>query len=344
MRFCEDIAITQTIVHVIDAHGDEPLLGAQLLELGDETYMYLHNHIHKALNSDGNARGEFLINTSLVYTECLGMMEESDFVSASANIANHLFKVVKNTPAALSGDLVVVEIVAEGKKGIGLLFMEYKTSFVHDIKFEENQFKVDLKPQTISLPPKGQRLGKFAFFGESSSVEASYELIMMERTTLDENGEKVEFFISEFLQATVVLDYSDVTKLFRDQTEKWIRRNMKEDIGKALDVRTELDEQYVNSAEIDIKGTVNSVIDSIEEREKFLMNLEKHGVDTDQPFEIDKKWVGKKLKTKNIKTDTGFTIKGDYDFFDDSSRFEVQHNGDGTVNYIIKQVRNIRQI
>jgi hypothetical protein len=166
---------------------------------------------------------------------------------------------------------------------------------------------------------------------------------MMERTSLDENGEKVEFFISDFLQATVVLDYSDVTKLFRNQTEKWMRKNMKENIGKAIDVRLELDDKYVNNAEIDIKDTVNNVIDSIEEREKFLMNLEKAGVDTDQPFEIDKKWVGKKLKMKNLKTDTGFTIKGDFDIFEDSSRFEVQYNGDGTVNYIIKQVRNIHQ-
>jgi len=343
MRFCEDVAITKTIVHVIDGNGDEPLLGASLLELDEETYMYLHNHIHKALNSDGNARGEFLINTSLVYTECQGMMGESDFIDASANIANHLFKVVKNTLSAPSGDLVVVELVVEGKKGIGILFMEYKTSFVHDIIFEESMFKVELKPQTISLPPKGQRLGKFAFFGEHIGNESPYELIMMERTSLDENGEKVEFFISDFLQATVVLDYSDVTKLFRNQTEKWLRKNMKEDIGKAIDVRLELDEKYVSNAEIDIKDTVNNVIDSIEERDKFLMNLEKAGVDTDQAFEIDKKWVGKKFKMKNLKTDTGFTIKGDFDIFEDSSRFEVQYNGDGTVNYIIKQVRNIHQ-
>lgn len=343
MRYCEDVAITKTIVHVIDGNGDEPLLGTSELDLDEETYMYLHNHIHKALNSDGNARGEFLINTSPVYTECIGMMGEGDFVAGSANIANHLFKVVKNTLGAASGDIVVLELVVEGKKGLGILFMEYKTSFAHDIKFEESMFKVELKPQTISLPPKGQRLGKFAFFGESTSHESPYELIMMERTSLDENGEKIEFFISDFLQATVVLDYSDVTKLFRNQTERWLRKNMKEDIGKAIDVRLELDEQYVSNAEIDIQETVNNVIESIEEREKFMMMLEKAGVDTDKPFEVDKKWVDRKFKMKNLKTDTGFTIKGEFDIFEDASRFEVQYNGDGTVNYLIKQVRNIHQ-
>lgn len=343
MRFCEDIAITKTIVHVIDGNGDEPLLGASLLELDEETYMYLHNHIHKALNNNMNSRGEFLINTGLVYKQCFEMVDGSDFIEASARIAKHLFKIVKNTLSAPSGDLVVVEIVVEGKRGIGILFMEYKTSFIHDIKFEESMFKVDLKPQTIALPHKGQRLGKFAFFGEGSSDIRPYELIMMEKTSLDENGEKVEFFISDFLQASIVADNTDITKIFRGATEKWIRKNMKENIGGAIESRATLDEQYINDAEIDIKGTLNGVIDSIEEREKFLMNLEKAGIDTETPFEVDKKWIGKKLKEKTIKTDTGFTLKGDYDIFDDTSRIEIQYNGDGTVNYIIKQVRNIHQ-
>lgn len=344
LRNCEDVAITKVIAHVIDSNGDEPLLGKSLLELDEETYMYLHNHIHKALNSAGAARGEFLINTSLVHTECIGMMGGDNFVDASNKIAEHLFKVVKNTLGAPVGDLIVVEILAEGKKAIGMLYMDYKTSFVHDVKFEDKDFKVELKPQTISLPRGGTRVNNFAFFGDSTSEEHAYDLVMGEKNILDENGEKVEFFLSDFLQATVFLDDSDITRVFRSATEKWMRKNLKEDIGKAIDCRMELDEQYINNAEVDIKETVNNVIDGIEEREKFIMNLEKTGIDTDKPFEIDKKYVGKQLSSKKLKTDTGFVIKGDFDIFEDSSRFEIQYNGDGTVNYIIKQVRNIHQV
>ena len=347
MRYCSDIAITKTIIHVIDGNGDEPLLGNSLLELDEETYMYLHNHIHRALNSESNNRGEFLIETSPVYVELLAMIGDDEFVSHSRKLAEKLFKVVKSTLSAPSGDLIVMECVVEGKKVLGLLFMEYKTSFTHEIKFDETEFLVDIKPQTISLPEKGQRLSRFAFFGESLLYERHeriYDLVMMERKNLDENGEPVEFFISDYLQATVVLDNTDTTRLFRSSTEKWLRRNMKEDIGKAIDARLELDEQYINGLEIDIQETVGNVIDTVEEREKFLMNLEKAGVDTDTAIEIDKKYVGKRFKQKTLKTDTGFTIKGDFDIFEDSSRIETQYNGDGTVNYIIKQVRNIHQM
>jgi len=345
LRGCEDLAIIKTVVHVIDGNGEEPILGTNLLELDEETYMYLHNHIKKALCNEGNFRGEFLIENSCVKvnTESNFEFEEDYFVESSKDIADHMFKVVKNTLGAPSGDLVVVEIIADGKKAIGMMFMDYKTSFVHDIKFEDKEFKVELKPNTISLPQKGRKLSNFAFYGKSTDPDCNYELIMAEKHSIDENGEKVEFFISDFLQATVVLDSSDITRLFRNQTEKWLRKNVKEDIGKAIDCRMEIDERYINNAQIDIKETVNDFIDSIEEREKFLMNLEKAGVDTDQPFEVDKKWVGSKFKSKQIKTDTGFSIKGDFDVFEDSSRFEIQYNGDGTINYIIKQVRNIYQ-
>jgi hypothetical protein len=347
MRYCNDIAISKTVIHVIDGNSDEPLIGNQIVELDEETYMYLHNHIHKALKREANSKGEFLVNTAKVYTELNGMMSGGNFLECSQKIARNLFKVVKSTLSAPSGDLLVSECLIEGKKVIALLFMEYKTSFTHDIKFEQSDFKVDIKPYTVSLPSKGQRLNRYAFFTEanlSNCNSCDYEMVMLERSNLDENGEKVRFFISDFLQATAILDNTDVTRDFRSATEKWIRKNMKEDIGRAIEIRSGLDDQYVNCVEVNITDTVNNVIDSVEERDKFLMKLENAGIDTDKPFELDKKWIEKKFKQKTLKTDTGFTIKGDFDIFDDSSRLEIQYNGDGTVNYIIKQVRNIHQM
>ncbi len=49
------------------------------------------------------------------------------------------------------------------------------------------------------------------------------------------------------------------------------------------------------------------------------------------------------MKTRAIKTDTGFTIRADFDHYDDQLRFEVRKNGDGTVDYVIKNVRNITE-
>lgn len=60
-----------------------------------------------------------------------------------------------------------------------------------------------------------------------------------------------------------------------------------------------------------------------------------------QDFEVDKHWIESKMKVKELKTDTGLVIKGDYDLFKDSQRINMKKNGDGTIDYIIKNVRNI---
>ena len=73
----------------------------------------------------------------------------------------------------------------------------------------------------------------------------------------------------------------------------------------------------------------NNVLESMEE----LMQLMK-----DIDFNIDKKWVEKKLKKRSIKTDNGFDIKGNLVDFEDPMKYSVRQNEDGTVDIVIKNV------
>ena len=57
MRFCEDLIIKKATVHVMDQNGDEPIIGDSLVDLDNDSYEYLYNHILKVLSSDNNNRG-----------------------------------------------------------------------------------------------------------------------------------------------------------------------------------------------------------------------------------------------------------------------------------------------
>ncbi|HBG3698021.1 TPA: nucleoid-associated protein, partial [Clostridioides difficile] len=46
----------------------------------------------------------------------------------------------------------------------------------------------------------------------------------------------------------------------------------------------------------------------------------------------------KNLKNRCIKTDTGFEIKGKMDDFEDFMKYGIRHNGNGTVDIVIKNV------
>ena len=59
----------------------------------------------------------------------------------------------------------------------------------------------------------------------------------------------------------------------------------------------------------------------------------------EESFNIDKKWIEKKLKKRSIKTDNGFDIKGDLTDFEDPMKYSVRQNPDGSIDIVIKNVR-----
>jgi hypothetical protein len=267
--------------------------------------------------------------------------EEDAFVQASKSIAEWLFKCMQEHPLIPSADLIVSQFMSGSERFIAVMKMDYQPSFVHDIQYTEDGFQVDLVSQEISLPSMSQRLNKAAFFKKPE--DDAYDVVVIDQPIKAEDGSIIEYFQKTFIQASFVVDHMDKTRIVRDQMEKWIRSNMKDDIRNSIDARKDVESVFVNSGELNVGQLTENVIDDPAKREKFIENMERKGVDTDDAFTIDKKWVAKKFKTKAIKTDTGFTIRGPFENFHDNMKIEVEYNGDGTVNYIIKNVRNISE-
>lgn len=55
---------------------------------------------------------------------------------------------------------------------------------------------------------------------------------------------------------------------------------------------------------------------------------------------VDKAWVEKKLKRIRLKIDKDIDLYINEDAYHDNSKFEIQRNGDGSINMIIKHVIN----
>lgn len=342
LRNIEEAVIERAIVHVLDKSGDAPLLTDQELELGPEVTAFLTHHIMKSLQSEKNRKLKMFNHAGVVYGGLMKIYDEEDaFVESSKNIAEWLFKCMQEHPLIPSADLIVCQFSTGGERCLAAMKMDYQGSFVHDIQYAEDGFRVELISHEISLPSMSQRLNKAAFFRKPGVVD--YDLVVLDQPLKAEDGSIIEYFQKAFVQGSLVVDHMDKTRLVQDQMEKWVRNNMKDDMRNAIDVRANLENVFVNSGEINVGQLTEDIIDDPDKREKFIENMERNGVDTDESFIIDKKWVAKKFKTKTVKTDTGFTIRGLFESFHDNAKIEVQHNGDGTVNYIIKNVRNISE-
>ena len=111
---------------------------------------------------------------------------------------------------------------------------------------------------------------------------------------------------------------------------------MGNNIKKAEDVRSLLNYTLKEKEEVDIEEFVEKSIDDDHLKESFKELMTDRGIETN--FNIDKKWVEKKLKRRSIKTDNGFDIKGNLVDFEDPMKYSVRQNEDGTVDIIIKNV------
>ena len=88
--------------------------------------------------------------------------------------------------------------------------------------------------------------------------------------------------------------------------------------------------------EINVQDFIENNIKDEELKESFKEHMEDKGLE--ESFNIDKKWVEKKLKKRSIRTDNGFDIKGNLSDFEDPMKYSVRQNENGSIDIVIKNV------
>ncbi|WP_143825919.1 nucleoid-associated protein, partial [Clostridioides difficile] len=211
--------------------------------------------------------------------------------------------------------------------------LDYNKSYTHSIEFEDDKFNIQMSKNEINIQEtKTIKIG--AIIG-LSGVNDEYHL-----RVLDKDAEKEEAnskFVTEFLNATKVKDDKYKTKMFKSTAENWITNALGNDIKQAEDVRSILNYTLKEKHEIDINNFVDKTIKDDKLKDSFKEHMEEKGLD--KGFSIDKKWVEKKLKKRNIKTDNGFDIKGNLTDFEDPMKYTVRQNQNGSIDIIIKNVK-----
>ncbi|MEA1976023.1 MAG: nucleoid-associated protein [Bacillota bacterium] len=337
LRYLEDVSIKKAIIHVLDKGGDEPVLNDELLDIGDAFLNeFITKHVIKSLSND--SAENIVFNKDEFIIQYLNKLQDNEsFIEYSKKIARKLFGLIKSDEAIPSSDLIICELSNNGKRFYGILKLDYQLSYTHEIDYIDDKFQVSLKPYTIGLPASSQQLKKCVFISESND---DYSGLLLNVDKKSDNEFKRNYFVTEFIKAKREIDNTQKTKIIKKEVENWTRKNLKEDIDKASDLREKLNECLIEDDDISIEEITKEFL-TVEQNEDMRNHIEKKGINFETPINVDKKWVEKKMKSKSIKTDTGVTIKGDLEIFKDNAVFEMKRNGDGTVDYIIKNVRNI---
>lgn len=326
--------IHKFIIHVLDKDNDTPILNDYEGRVSPEVDKFFQKVMNRVAKDDDLRKAAFKnYNDNLIKNCCEQIIYDEDtFLQNSKEIAAYLFDVMKINAEIESCDLAICLYTVKDEKYVGIVKLDYKRLYTHSIELLDEKFNIQMVSNEIGIPETGRQ--KQAAIVGANGINDEYHLKVLDKDAEKEGSESR--FVSEFLHAEKIDDDKYKTKVFKNTAENWITNALSSDIKKAEDVRSMLNYTLKEKQEINVQDFIESNIKDEELKESFKEHMEDKGLE--ESFNIDKKWVEKKLKKRSIRTDNGFDIKGNLSDFEDPMKYSVRQNENGSIDIVIKNV------
>lgn len=325
--------IHKFIVHVLDKNSETPILNDYEGRVSQETDMLFKKLIKRVIKDDDLRKGVFINYEDNVLRNCCKQIinDEKTFIQNSKEIASYLFEIMKNNTEIDSCDLAICLYTVKDKKYVAIMKLDYKKLYNHSIEFVEDKFNIQILTNEIAISDT-QKQKQCALIGVNG-INDEYHLKVLDKDAEKEGVDSK--FVTDFLNVEKIEDDKYKTKKFKGTTENWITCALGKDVRQAEKVRSILNYELKEKDEIDINKFIDRTIYNEEQKEslKELMKEKKL-----EKINVDKKWVNKKLKKRNIKTDNGFDIKANLSNFEDPLKFEIIENENGKTDILIKNI------
>ncbi len=341
MEYISDININEAVIHILDSNGGEPILNEYSLDLNEDIYKFVFKHIEKCFKDEELKYAKFNEGRSIVKEVTQDYLNgiDSDLIGLSKELARQMFAIMNGNVNIPSCDLIVASIVTDQGPMIAILKMDYIKNFTHQVEFVDNKIGIGIVPQSAGLPGSGQKIQKAAFI-KPLREEDRYNLMVLDKQRKSKNEDEygANYFINNFLGCTIVTNERDMTKNFLKATEAWTRENFSEDADQAEKVRSTIKAKLKEEEIINVDDLSEELFKHEGNIKANFSNFVKE--QSVEEVEVDKTWVEKKLKRVRLKIDKEIDLYIDEEVYNDSSKFEIIRNGDGSINMVIKHVKN----
>ncbi|NFO82693.1 nucleoid-associated protein, partial [Clostridium botulinum] len=329
-------------IHILDRNAAEPVLNEFTLELTEEVYKFLYKHIEKCLKDDELKYAKFKQGTNLVKETVKDYLNgiDDDFIRLSKSLAKQLFAIMQIDESIDSCDLIIVSIITDQGPMIGILKLDYVKNFTHEIQFIDEKIGVGIVQQTAGLPGNGQKIEKAAFI-KSFREDDLFNLYVLDkkRRTKEDTELGINYFLSDYLYSSIVTNERDMTKEFIQASENFVRRAIVNDAVLAEKVRSKIKDKLKDNDVINLGELSKELFENDNNlKESFTIDLKMKALD--EEIVVDSKYIEKKLKRIRLNIDKQIDLYINEGAYHDSSKFEVQRNGDGSINLVIKNVIN----
>lgn len=340
MEYIKEITINEAVLHILDNSSEEPLLNEFYLDLNEETYKFLLRHIERCLKDEELKYACFNPERNIVKEvsqEYLNGM--NNLLEVSKELSRQMFILMKSKGSIPSCDLLIVSISTEFGPMLGILKLDYIKNYTHSVDFQDNKIDINIIPQVTGLPVSSQKIQKCAFI-KPIREEQEFNLMVIDKSNNKDKEEYgTNYFITSYLGCSVVNNERDMTRNFVSAAENWTRDRLSEDADSAEKLRSTIKKRLKEDEHIDVKALSEDLFkEEHQTKQDFIEFVAAQGVEEQVP--VDKAWVEKKLKRVRLKIDKDIDLYINEETYNDNQRMEIQRNGDGSINIVIKHVIN----
>ncbi|WP_097025408.1 nucleoid-associated protein [Clostridium peptidivorans] len=340
MEYIREVIINEAIIHVLDNNADEPILNEQKLTLNDEVYTFLLKHIQKCLKDEELKYGKFKQERNIIKELSQEYLSgQGNFKEISKEIGRQLFILMQSNGNIPSSDLIVVSISTERGNMIGIIKMDYVKNYTHSISFNGEKIDIDIVPEHAGLPLSSQKIQKCVFI-RFIDPEQEYDLLVMDKQKKNNEEEYgSNYFINKFLGCKIIENERDMTKNFVRAAEKWTRTNLNENADKAEEVRSFIKKKLKQEENLNLYEVSDDIFgEDTEKKASFVDYVFSEGVQDN--ITLDKDWIEKKFKRIRLKIDKDIDLYINEEAYSDTNKFQINRNGDGTINIVLKNIVN----
>lgn len=330
----EDIGIKKVIVHILDSHISMPVLSDVELEHGSDLSDFLKAHIYRIISGDDIKKCYFGDEDLEIYNT-IKEMNEDNFIDNSKILAQKLFDIMHENGDIPPADLFVVVYNYCSRDYLGLLKMNYKSSYTHTTGNEAGSNNNDIIKYKAILPSEGQRLS------EAVIVDLQDFSVRIMEKKYDINGKKDFYLSNKFMGCITELSQKTKMSIVNKAVEQVNKKYYEDDFEKQMQAKS------IISKEIEEKGCI--VVDEVADKifmgepelvEEFTEKVDRYAIAHDTIIP-QSKTTTRKLEKQHLTTDSGIEIKIPMELYNNEDDVEFITNEDGTMSMIIKNINKI---
>lgn len=334
MEYISDINIIDSAIHILENDGTSPILNNDKLILDDETYKFVYKNVEKSIKDDLIQYANF---SRAAEAEELESLFDSFFdgkkslVDISKELSSKMYEIMRGNNLIPSCDLLFTHITTDIGQMLGIIKLDFVSMFNNSVK--DSTIEI-VQGQGL---PVGAKIQKAVFIRPDRKEDEFRVLILDKRTKSKDEDFGANYFINDFMHIKTFKNERDISKEFYSKIEDYIADNKEIGDLQKIEAKSKLKDALLEGGSLEIAEFVEDLkIPGADEIIEEFENLEL------EEIKIDSTWAEKKLKKTTVTADKDIKITLPQNIYNDSSKFEIKKNSDGSFNVIIKFIDKIQ--